>query len=73
MIEQGTLARRAVTTGRADAANARIEILQGANRDAVVLAMKFDNLREGQKASVATPNPGTGPGPSAAVPTASPK
>jgi membrane fusion protein (multidrug efflux system) len=53
VIENGALARRAVITGRRDAASGRVEILQGIGPDAQVLAAKFDNLREGQKAVVA--------------------
>jgi membrane fusion protein (multidrug efflux system) len=53
MIENGTLARRAVITGRRDAATGRVEIVQGLNPGAQVLAARFDNLREGSKAVVA--------------------
>lgn len=52
-IENGELLRRAVTTGRRDEANARVEVLKGLAADAVVLAARFDNLREGSKAVVA--------------------
>jgi membrane fusion protein (multidrug efflux system) len=53
MIENGTLARRAVITGRRDPATGRVEIVQGLNPGAQVLAARFDNLREGAKAVVA--------------------
>jgi membrane fusion protein (multidrug efflux system) len=53
MIENGTLARRAVITGRRDSATGRVEIVQGLNPGAQVLAARFDNLREGSKAVVA--------------------
>ncbi len=53
LLEQGVLARRAVATGRSDAERGRVEILRGVTADSVVLALKFDNLREGNKASVA--------------------
>jgi membrane fusion protein (multidrug efflux system) len=53
MIENGTLARRAVITGRRDPATGRVEIVQGLNPGAQVLAARFDNLREGSKAVVA--------------------
>jgi membrane fusion protein (multidrug efflux system) len=53
MIENGTLARRAVITGRHDPATGRVEIVQGLNPGAQVLAARFDNLREGSKAVVA--------------------
>jgi membrane fusion protein (multidrug efflux system) len=52
MIEQGALVRRIVTTGRRDAPNGRVEVLQGLTPEAQVLAARFDNLREGAKASV---------------------
>lgn len=51
-IENGVLARRAITTGLRDALQDRVEVLQGLHEQATVLALKFDNLREGQKASV---------------------
>jgi RND family efflux transporter MFP subunit len=46
----GVLARRAVTTGRRD--GRRVELLDGLRDDATVLALRFDGLREGQKAAV---------------------
>ena len=52
LIEQGKLVRRIVTTGRSDPGLGRIEVLQGLKPDAQVLAMRFDNLREGAKAEV---------------------
>ena len=52
MIEQGALVRRIVTTGLRDTMAGRIEVLQGLDEKAQVLAMRFDNLREGAKASV---------------------
>ena len=52
MIEQGVLARRIITTGRSDARAGRVEVLQGLQPGAQVLAARFDNLREGSKASV---------------------
>lgn len=52
-IEHGALLRRAVTTGRRDEANGRVEVLKGLEPDVVVLAARFDNLREGSKAAVA--------------------
>ncbi len=53
LIESGTLVRRAVTTGRRDAAQGRVEVLNGLSAQAQVLAGRFDNLREGGKAKVA--------------------
>ncbi len=52
VIESGTLARRAVTLGRRDGREGRIEVLQGVSPASLVLAARFDNLREGAKASV---------------------
>lgn len=52
MIEQGALVRRIVTTGRSDAREGRVEILNGLKPEAQVLAARFDNLREGDKATV---------------------
>jgi RND family efflux transporter MFP subunit len=52
VIENGTLARRAVTVGRRDERQGRVEVLQGLTPAATVLAARFDNLREGAKASV---------------------
>lgn len=52
VIENGTLARRAVTVGRRDEREGRVEVLQGLTPAAQVLAARFDNLREGAKASV---------------------
>lgn len=52
VIEGGALARRAITTGRRDAATGRVEVLQGLQPGSQVLAVKFDNLREGSKALV---------------------
>ena len=52
MIEQGALVRRIVTTGRRDAREGRVEVLQGLTPEAQVLAARFDNLREGARATV---------------------
>jgi RND family efflux transporter MFP subunit len=57
VIENGSLARRAVTLGRRDPGAGRVEVLQGLNTDSVVLAARFDNLREGAKARVAASRP----------------
>jgi membrane fusion protein, multidrug efflux system len=53
LIEKGLLARRAITVGRRDEREGRVEVLQGVTPDSQVLAARFDNLREGAKASVA--------------------
>ncbi|MFG6413401.1 efflux RND transporter periplasmic adaptor subunit [Roseateles sp. DC23W] len=52
MIENGTLARRIVTTGRSDAREGRVEVLTGLKPGAQVLAARFDNLREGDPATI---------------------
>lgn len=52
VIERGALMRRVVTLGRRDEANGRVEVLTGLGRDSVVLAARFDNLREGAQARV---------------------
>lgn len=69
VIEKGALLRRSVTTGRRDDARGRIEVLNGLAADAVVLAARFDNLREGDKAAVVT-RPA---GPSASASTSAPQ
>jgi RND family efflux transporter MFP subunit len=53
LIEAGVLVRRAVTTGRRDTAQGRVEVLSGVGPAAQVLAARYDNLREGGKANVA--------------------
>lgn len=52
VLEGGLLARRAVTIGRRDEAGGRAEVLGGLTADALVLAARFDNLREGARAVV---------------------
>jgi RND family efflux transporter MFP subunit len=52
VIEAGLLARRAITVGRRDEREGRVEILQGVDGQSQVLASRFDNLREGAKAQI---------------------
>jgi len=52
VIEGGVLARRAVTVGRRDPREGRVEVLQGVTPASQVLAARFENLREGAKALV---------------------
>jgi RND family efflux transporter MFP subunit len=52
LIEGGQLVRRAVTIGRRDEREGRVEVLQGLTPASQVLAARFDNLREGAKATV---------------------
>ena len=68
-IRDGTLVRRAVTLGRRDEAGGRVEVLDGVTRDEVVLAARFDNLREGAAALV---KPAGGAPIAASVPVQSP-
>jgi hypothetical protein len=57
VIADGALLRRAVTLGRRDDARGRVEVLTGLTDDAQVLAVRFDNLREGLKAVVVADKP----------------
>jgi membrane fusion protein (multidrug efflux system) len=52
VIENGAVVRRAVTLGRRDEAQGRVEVLTGLAPGAQVLAARFDGLREGSKAVV---------------------
>jgi membrane fusion protein, multidrug efflux system len=52
LIDNGVLVRRAVSVGRRDARESRVEVLGGVTLQSQVLAARFDNLREGAKASV---------------------
>jgi RND family efflux transporter MFP subunit len=55
VIDQGALLRRVVTLGRRDTASGRTEVLSGLSPGTRLLALRFDNLREGAKAAVAAP------------------
>jgi len=55
LIDKGALVRRAVTLGRRDEAGGRVEVLAGLDPQAVILAARFDNLREGAPARVMAP------------------
>lgn len=69
-IEEGKLLRRAVTTGRRDEAKGLVEVKDGIKPQAQVLAMRFDNLREGALARIVQPAPATAasaPKPSSAL------
>ena len=68
LIENGALLRRTVTTGRRDAALGRVEILDGVGAGAQVLAVRFDNLREGGKAVVVAAKPSGAKGAVASAP-----
>jgi RND family efflux transporter MFP subunit len=67
-IEEGKLLRRAVTTGRRDEAKGLVEVKDGVKPQAQVLAMRFDNLREGAAARVIAPaTAASAPKPSSAL------
>ncbi|MBS0448407.1 MAG: efflux RND transporter periplasmic adaptor subunit [Proteobacteria bacterium] len=51
-VEKGALVRRIVITGRRDQATNRVEVSKGLSADMVVLAARFDNLKEGTAAKV---------------------
>lgn len=68
VIENGLLMRRAVTLGRRDDAGGRVEVLTGITADARVLALRFDNLREGARASVVAGGPAVASSASAPAP-----
>ncbi len=68
LIDKGVLARRAVTTGRHDEPNARVEVLSGVAPTDEVLAARFDNLREGGKALILADKPSGTPTNSNLVP-----
>ncbi|WAC71104.1 efflux RND transporter periplasmic adaptor subunit [Roseateles sp. SL47] len=55
VIDKGNLVRRIVTTGRRDPREGRVEVLAGLTPDAQVLGARFDNLKEGDKATVLAP------------------
>ena len=65
-IERGTLVRRIVVTGRRDPSSGRAEVIQGLVPDAVLLALRFDNLKEGAPALVVAQRSGASAAPSAA-------
>jgi membrane fusion protein, multidrug efflux system len=51
-IEKGALVRRIVVTGRSDPASGRVEVIKGLDPNAQILALRFDNLKEGAPAKV---------------------
>ncbi len=51
-VENDTLVRRIVITGRRDAVGGRVEVTKGLAPDAQVIAVRFDNLKEGAPARV---------------------
>lgn len=71
-IEAGRLTRRAVTLGRRDARQGRVEILSGLHPHADLLALRFDNLKEGAPATLPGAAAPAGPAASATLPAVSP-
>ena len=56
VLAEGRLQRKAVQLGRRDTQADRVEVLDGLKEDAQVLAVRFDNLREGGRGLIKTPN-----------------
>jgi membrane fusion protein, multidrug efflux system len=54
VIDKGELKRRLVTTGRVDLDRGLVEVLSGLDGNSQVLAGRYENLREGGKASIVT-------------------
>jgi len=52
VIDKGALVRRIIVTGRSNAASGRIEVIKGLDADAQILAVRFDNLKEGAPARI---------------------
>jgi membrane fusion protein, multidrug efflux system len=52
VIDKGALTRRVVTLGRSDAKTGRVEITQGLTAQAQLLAVRFENLKDGAKAII---------------------
>lgn len=72
-VDAGVLRRRSVTLGRQDAASGRVEVVEGLPENAQVLAARYDNLREGTRATVmrsTAEDPRQAPAAGAALPTA---
>ncbi len=53
-LEKGTLVRRIVITGRRDPVAGRVEVTQGLSADLHVIGARFENLKEGAPARVAS-------------------
>jgi RND family efflux transporter MFP subunit len=51
-VEKDALVRRIVVTGRREPDGRRVEVVRGLAPEATVLAVRFDNLKEGQPARV---------------------
>jgi len=59
-LENGTLVRRIVITGRRDKVNNRVEVTTGITPATQVLAARFDTLKEGAPARIAAKGAGSG-------------
>lgn len=57
VIEDGALGQRAVTLGRSDPQAGRVEVLQGIDAATVVLAARYNELKEGRKARLSGARP----------------
>ncbi len=57
VLENGALGQRAVTLGRSDARAGSVEILNGVDAGSVVLAARYNDLKEGRKALVVGTRP----------------
>lgn len=66
-LEKGALVRRIVITGRADKSTGRVEVTQGIAPGTQVLAVRFDNLKEGAPAVVVARSPSAASAPAAVV------
>jgi len=51
-IDKGALVRRIIVTGRRNAASGRVEVIKGLGPQTQILAVRFDNLKEGALAKV---------------------
>jgi hypothetical protein len=58
--------RRIVITGRRDATSGRVEVLSGLPEEALVLAARFDNLKEGTPAGASGAGAASAPVPASA-------
>jgi membrane fusion protein, multidrug efflux system len=52
VIDKGVLSRRVITLGRTDARSGRVEVTQGLTERSQLLAVRFENLKDGGKAQL---------------------
>ena len=67
-IENGALVRRIVITGRKDPVGGRVEVNKGLADGSQILALRFDNLKEGAPAKVVAQRSAAGASGAAAAP-----